>query len=68
MVLRNRGVNEKSYTKLFVSRLKFVRQGSNSSGEGGRLPKFFESQDSKNEGFGVVGCVQGCKTGFEAFL
>ena len=29
---------------------------------------FFESQDSENEGFGVVGCVQGCKTGFEAFL
>ena len=50
------------------SRLKFVMQGSNSSGESGRLPKFFESQDSENEGFGVVGCVQGCKTGFEAFL
>ena len=29
---------------------------------------FFESQDSENEGFGVVGCAQGCKTGFEAFL
>ena len=54
--------------KFFVSRLKFVRQGSNSSGEGGRLPNFFESQDSENEGFGVVGCVQGCKTGFAAFL
>ncbi len=32
-------------------RLKFVMQGSNSSGESGRLPIFFESQDSKNEGF-----------------
>ena len=50
------------------SRLKFVMQGSNSSGERGRLPNFFESQDSENGGFGVVGCVQGCKTGFEAFL
>ena len=29
---------------------------------------FFESQDSANERFGVVGCVQGCKTGLEAFL
>ena len=28
----------------------------------------FQSQDSENEGFGVVGCVQGCKTGFKAFL
>ena len=24
--------------------------------------------DSANEHFGVVGCVQGCKTGLEAFL
>ena len=45
------------------SRLKFVMQGSNSSGERGRLLNFLESQDSENEGFGVVGCVQGCKTG-----
>ena len=29
---------------------------------------FLERQDSANERFGVVGCVQGCKTGFEAFL
>ena len=50
------------------SRLKCVMQGSNSSGESGRLPNFFESEDSENEGFGVVGYVQGCKTGFEAFL
>ena len=52
----------------FVSRFKFVRQGSNSSREGWRLPNFFESQDSENEGFGVVECIQGCKTGFAAFL
>ena len=29
---------------------------------------FFERQDSRNEHFGVVGSVLGCKTGFEAFL
>ena len=52
----------------FVSRLKFARQGSNLSGESGRWPIFFESQDSANECFGVVGCIQGCKTGLEAFL
>ena len=53
--------------KFSVSRLKFVRHGSNLSGESGRWP-IFESQDSANEPIGVVGCVQGCKTGLEAFL
>ena len=46
--------------KFSVNRLKFVRQSLNLSGETGRWPNFFESQDSENEGFGVVGCVQGC--------
>ena len=54
--------------KFVVSRLKFVRRGLNLSGEGRRWRIFFESQDSENEGLGVVGCVQGCKTGFAAFL
>ena len=29
---------------------------------------FLESQNGENEGFGVVGCVQGCKTGSATFL
>ena len=48
-------------SKFFVSRLKFVRQGSNSSGEGGRLLNFFESQDSKNEGFGWLDAFRAVK-------
>ena len=34
-------MNEKSHPYFFVSRLKFVRQGSNLSGESGRWPNFF---------------------------
>ena len=54
--------------KFFVSRLKFVRQGSNLSGESGRWRNFFGKSGGENEGFRMVGCVQGCKTGFAAFL
>ena len=54
--------------KFFVSRLKFVRQGLNLSGESGRWQFFFGSQVAKMRGFGVVGCVQGCRRGFAAFL
>jgi len=54
--------------KFFVSRLKFVRQGSNLSGESGRWRIFFGKLGDENEGFGVVGYVHGCKTGFAAFL
>ena len=41
----------------FLCRLKFVRQGSNLSGESGRLRIFFEKSSGETEGFGVVGCV-----------
>ena len=54
--------------KFFVSRLKFVRQGSNSLGENGQWRFFFGKSGGENEGFEVVGCIQGCKTGFAAFL
>ena len=54
--------------KFLVSRLKFVRQGSNLSGESGRWRIFFGKSGGENEGFGVVECVQGCRTGFAAFL
>ena len=32
------------------------------------MEKFFWKSGGENEGFGVVGCVQGCKTGFAAFV
>ena len=44
------------------------RQGSNLSGESRRWRKNFGKSGGENEGFGVVGWVQGCKTGFAAFL
>ena len=68
MALRNRGVNENPIPKFFVSRLKFLRQGSNLSDESGRWRNYFGKSGGENEGFGVVGCVQGCKTDFAEFL
>ena len=32
------------------------------------MAKNFEKSGGENEGFGVIGCVQGCNTGFVAFL
>ena len=51
-----------------MSRLKFVRQGSNWPEKVGCGEFFFEKSDGENEGFGVAGCVRDCKTGFAAFL
>ena len=49
--------------------MKFVRQGSILLGGSGWVHNLFRKAGySKNERFGVVGCVLGCKTGFEAFL
>ena len=61
-------MNENPIPKFFVSRLKFVRQGTYLPGESGRWRFFFGKSGGENEGFGVVGCVQGCKTGFAALL
>ncbi len=59
---------ENPIPKFSMSRLKFIKQGSNLSDGNERWPNFLESQDNANECFGVVGCIQGCKTGVEAFL
>ena len=54
--------------KFLVSILKFVRQGSYLSCESGLWRNVFGKSGGENDGFGVVGCIQGCKTGFVAFL